>query len=117
MVLAFRVMANRYHEKPDNAATQIWYDDYLTKNNSLFIWSSALRKTCSYSELFYSVFSRIRTEYEEIRSISPSVRMRENTDQNNSEYGHFLRRVAFAICNGLVLAERECSRECFIVLE
>ena len=30
----------------------------------------------------------------EIRSISPySVRMRENADQNNSEYGHFLRSV------------------------
>ena len=37
-------------------------------------------------------FSRIRTECGEIRSISPySVRMRENADQNNSEYSHFLR--------------------------
>ena len=37
-------------------------------------------------------FSHIRTEYGEIQSISPySVRMRENTDQNNSEYGLFLR--------------------------
>ena len=41
-----------------------------------------------------SAFSRIRTEYGEIRSISPySVRMRENADQNNSEYGYFLRYV------------------------
>ena len=41
-----------------------------------------LRKKCPYSELFWSVFSRIRIEYGEIRSISPySVRMRENTDQ------------------------------------
>ena len=47
-----------------------------------------------YSEIFLSAFSRIRTEYGEIRSISTcSVRMRENTDQNNSEYGHFLRSV------------------------
>ena len=45
----------------------------------------SLRKKCLYSELFWSVFSRIRTEYGEI------LRMRENTDQNNSEYGHFLR--------------------------
>ena len=37
----------------------------------------ALRKKCPYLELFLSVFSRIR--------------MRENTDQNNSEYIHFLR--------------------------
>ena len=38
----------------------------------------------------WSVFSRIRTEYGELRSISPySAQMRENADQNNSEYGHF----------------------------
>ena len=38
--------------------------------------------------------SFIRTEYEEIQSISPySVQMRENADQNNSEYEQFLRRV------------------------
>ena len=37
---------------------------------------------------------RIRTEYGEIPSISPySVQMRENADQNNSEYGHFSRSV------------------------
>ena len=51
-----------------------------------------LNKKCPYSELFWSAFSRIRTEYGEIRSISPySVQMRENADQNNSEYGHFSR--------------------------
>ena len=50
----------------------------------------ALRKTCPYSELFWSVFSRIWTEYGEIRSASPfSAQMRENTDQNNSEFEHF----------------------------
>ena len=53
-----------------------------------------LRKNRPYSELFWSAFSRIQTEYEEIRSISPySVRMLENADQNNSEYAHFLRSV------------------------
>ena len=47
--------------------------------------------TCPYLELIWSVFSRIRTEYGDMRSISLySVRMRENTDQNNSKYGHFL---------------------------
>ena len=55
-----------------------------------------LREKCPYSELLWSVFSRIQTEYGEIRSISLySVRMRENTDQNNSEYGRFLR----SVCN------------------
>ena len=59
----------------------------------LIYWRNPLRKKCPYSELFWSAFSRIRTEYREIWSISPySVRMRENTDQNNSEYGHFSRR-------------------------
>ena len=38
----------------------------------------------------YSSFSRIRTEYGEIRSIYPYLaRMRENADQKNSEYEHF----------------------------
>ena len=39
-----------------------------------------------------SAFSRIRTEYGEIQTISPySVQMRENTDQRISVFGHFLR--------------------------
>ena len=49
----------------------------------------ALRKTCPYSEFFWSVFSRIRNEYGEIRSMSPW----ENTDQKNFEYGYFSRSV------------------------
>ena len=53
---------------------------------------NTLREKYPYSELFWSVFSRIRTEYREIRKISSySVRMQENTDLNNSEYGCFLR--------------------------
>ena len=36
-----------------------------------------------------SLFSRIQTEYGEINHISPySVQMRENMDQEISEYGH-----------------------------
>ena len=50
-----------------------------------------LREKCPYSELFWSVLSHIWTEYGEILRVSPySVRMRENTDQNNSECVHFL---------------------------
>ena len=49
-----------------------------------------LRKNTPYLEFLWSVFPRIRTEYGEIRSMSPySVRMWENNDQKNSEYGHF----------------------------
>ena len=48
---------------------------------------------CPYSEFFWSAFSRICTEYGEILGISPyPVRMRENTDQKNSEYRHFFSR-------------------------
>ena len=49
-------------------------------------------KKCSYSDLFWSVFSHIQTAYREIRSVSLySVQMPENTDQNNSKDGHFSR--------------------------
>ena len=52
----------------------------------------SLRKKLLYSEFFWSVSSRIWTKYGEILCVSPySVRMRKNTDQNNSEYGHFSR--------------------------
>ena len=48
-----------------------------------------LRNKCPYSHLFSSTCSYIRTEYGKIPSISPYwVRMQENADQNNSEYGH-----------------------------
>ena len=56
-------------------------------NTALTRWS--LRKKCPYSELFSSVLSRIRTEYGKIWSFS--VWMRENTYQNNSQYGYFWR--------------------------
>ena len=63
-----------------------------------------LREKCPYSELFWSLFSRIRTEYGEIRSISPySARMWENTDQNKSEYGHSLRKWFYHISPQLSL--------------
>ena len=52
----------------------------------------SLQEKCPCSELFWSVFSRIWTGYEEILRISPYlVRVEENADQNNSEYGHILR--------------------------
>ena len=65
---------------------------------SIFFWqevqTATLRKKCPYSELFWSVFSCIRTEYGEMLCISPhSFQIRKNKDLNNSEYGHFLRNV------------------------
>ena len=56
--------------------------------------SISLCKKCPCLELFWSLVSRIRTEYGEILCISPYlVQMQENTDQNNSEHGHSLRSV------------------------
>ena len=52
---------------------------YILKSTKL-----PVSKKCPYSEFFWSVFSRIRTEYGE---------RRENKDQENSEYEHFLRSV------------------------
>ena len=61
----------------------------LLTNSSLRLHERrTLREKCSYTELFWSVFSRIRTEYGEISICRHSVRMRENTDQKISEYGH-----------------------------
>ena len=83
----------------------------LSKCFPIFSWFSAtvaaylkhrlsslpLGEKCPYSELFWSIFSSIRTQYGEILRIlhiSPySFRMRENTNQNNSDYGHFLHSV------------------------
>ena len=49
---------------------------------------STLREKWPYSELFWSAFSRIWTEYEKI--LRPySVQMRENADLNNYEYEHY----------------------------
>ena len=62
------------------------------KNPNLlfFILKKALRENCPYSEIFWSVFSRIWTENGEILSISPySVRMLEIAVQKNAEKGHF----------------------------
>ena len=61
--------------------TWLWLVRYkqLSRNVSEI---NSLGERCLYSEFFWSVFSRIWTEYGEISSISPYwARMRENTDQ------------------------------------
>ena len=70
----------------------------VSKQKTMESLRLSLHKKCPYSGLFWSVFSRIRTEYEEIRNISLySVRMQENTDQNNSEYRPFSRNVSWLL--------------------
>ena len=58
-----------------------------------------LREKSPYSELLWSAFSRISTEYGEMLHISSHlVQMRENEDQNNSECKHFL-LIVFSLNN------------------
>ena len=52
----------------------------MENTDTLKTQEETLREKCPYSELFWSTFSRIRTEY--------SVWMRENADQNNFGYTH-----------------------------
>ena len=50
-----------------------------------------LREKYPFSECFWPVFSPIRTEYGDLLcKYLHSVWMRENKDQENSRYGHFL---------------------------
>ena len=75
-------------------AIGFWFYLTLLRTFKFDIQGLTLREKSPYSELSWSAFSRIRTECGEILSISYySVRMRENADQNNSEYGHILRSV------------------------
>ena len=66
--------------------------------------SLTLPKKCPHSELLWSILSCIRTEYGEIQRISlHSIRMRENTAQNNSEYEHFSRNVNYSLSSALTI--------------
>ena len=51
-----------------------------------FSENETLNDKCLHSEFFWSLFSLIRTEGGDLFTKSPySIRMRENTDQKNSE--------------------------------
>ena len=78
-----------------------------TMTSSLFIDSWFIRylyifdiwhcvKSVQIRSFFWSVFSRILTEYGEILRISAcSVRMQENTDQKNYVFGHISHSATF----------------------
>ena len=60
----------------------------------LFLWTFSLTHCVKIVRIrsFLSVFSCIWTEYGKTRAISPySVKIQENTEKKNSEYGHFSR--------------------------
>ena len=64
-----------------------------------------LRKESTYSELFWSVFSGIQTEYEEKRSISPySARMRARITRNTDTF-HSVSIVVFIFFSKIYVEE------------
>ena len=76
-----------------------------------------LGKKCPYSELFWSVFTRIWTEYGEIRHMSPySVQIMENMDQSNSKYETFSRNMKLswsccvALCCSITTAQLHSTK-------
>ena len=62
----------------------------------MFFLLDTLREKCPYSELFWSLFSCVRTKYGEILRIP-------YTDQNNFEYEHFLLRYTYEKSNAVGL--------------
>ena len=82
---------------------------------SLRIDYLALCEKYPYLELFWSVFSRIWTEYGEMLRISPySVRMWENTDQNTPNT-NFFHTVLVMKLRLLMINELFCS--CFVLTD
>ena len=54
------------------------------------VTKTSLREKCPYSEFFWSLFSCIWTEFEDLLRKSPySVQMQENIDERNSKHGRF----------------------------
>ena len=85
----------------------------LTSGKSRKVSSATLPFTARKVSVFGVILVRI---FGEIQSISwYSVRMRENADQNDSEYGHFLRSVYYKstfrkcddICQNVVISKDE----------
>ena len=88
----FFKFAHKVDNKNGRMLFYYWYLGIVVIDLEQVSLCKSLREKYPYLELFWSAFSRIQTENGELRSISPySVRMRENVDQNNSEYGHFWR--------------------------
>ena len=103
-VLTFQICKNALNEIYRCICTYImgvvnmWCNTLLKCNIGLMRWvrtapSHSIFEHCVKSvqirSFFWSVFSRIQTEYWQIVRISPySVRMRGNTDQKNSLFGY-----------------------------
>ena len=71
----------------DDLSIQQQFSNFLNqfKIDNGYAYNITLCEKRPYSEFFWSIFSRIKSPY--------LVRMQENTDQNNSEYGNISRSV------------------------
>ena len=82
---------------------------------SVRFWDSTytgLRKKGPYSEILWSVFSRICTECGKILCIPPySVQMLENTNQINIKYGHFSHSAYHSITLPLLETQEKFSQD------
>ena len=91
----YRIKMKMIYENRRRSAS----NDPFVRAFSWLLRCVSLREKCRYSEVFWSAFSRIWTEYLEIAPFSPySVKMQENTDQKNFKYRHFSRSLCFDLC-------------------
>ena len=98
IVAVTRIFANVIDLKKSKALL------YFFAGSQKILPRPSLREKCPDSELFWSAFSRIWTEYGEIRSVSPySVRMREIADQNtpNTDTFYAVRSYGVLLCGFL----------------
>ena len=84
---------------------------YYHKLQKIYFASKVFRRSC-YIHLMESIYTLIplheKCPYLEILRIFPySFQMRENTDQKNSEYRHFLRSVQLTAMEDSIQANRQ----------
>ena len=85
-------------------AVYIW-NCGIKECESTFYLQPTLRKNCPYLELFWSIFSRIGTEYVEIRSISDTfcavlvIRLWKSQSDNRTNEMNWVRQINFQVTN------------------
>ena len=95
----------QFHCQSEQIKNEIKWNDSCLNQAAFFSIYKVLRysnhcvKSVKIRRFFWSVFSHTRTEYGEIRSISPhSIRIRENTQQKKLRiWTHFTQWITFEI--------------------
>ena len=86
-----------FHDSTDSFTNQFWFKSTMCfAKSSQTLSRLTLHEKCLYSDFFWSAFSRIRIEHGDLLcKFSYLDRIRENTDQKNSEFEHLLRSVSW----------------------